>query len=122
MDLSSDFIKEDLVEINIEGRTFKYKPANAGEETEWLNEYMYEENGIIKQDYARSNKCRLRNIMEVPYTKETIKTTLGIEQGWKELNLENRWNLLSKLRPTILRKLIKEMNKIDDALDEEKKT
>ena len=45
-----DFVKEDLIEFDIDGRKFKYKPITAGQENEWLNEYMYIEKGELVQN------------------------------------------------------------------------
>ena len=111
-----DFVKEEIIEFEIEeGKKFKYKPVTAGEENEWLNEYMIpDKEGKLKQDVSKVNKCKIKNLREVPYDKETINKIIGISKEWSELDHDQRWNLLCKLKPKVFSKIIEKLNEIDD--------
>jgi len=121
MEFENDFVIEELVEFEIEGKKFKYKPTTAGEENAWLNEYVYLKDGKPFQDLSARNKCKTRNLVEVPYNKELIQKIIGIEKEWKELKTEEQWDLLQKLKPSTLNNIITNINKIDEPEDEVKK-
>ncbi len=125
MDLSKDFVNETLVEFKIDGRLFKFKPTTAGDEVEWLDQYMvkYEEDGKtkLKQDLGLLNKCKLRNLIEVPYSKEILKKLNGLDKDWSELDHNQRWDILSKLQPQLLDKIITQIRKIDSGEESKKK-
>lgn len=116
MDLRNDFVKEELVEINIDGRKFKYKPVTAGEENEWLKEVLIilpgQKEPVI--DWGAYNKKKVGNIREAPYNKEIIKEMIGIEKDWSELTAEQKYQLLSKLKPKLFDKLLNAIKKIDE--------
>ena len=117
-----DFVKEDLVEFEIDKKKFKYKPTTAGEENDWLNEYMIEgEDGKPKQDYSKLNKCKVDNIKSVPYDKETINKIIEVNKEWKDLNKDQKWKLLGKLKPGMFDKIIRKINEIDRPDDSKKK-
>lgn len=125
MDYIKDFVTEDSVVLPIDGRKFKYKPASGGDENDWLNEVMYidVETNKPMTDWAKYNKCKLRNILEVPYGKDIIKKVLKLdeEKEWKDLNEEERYNFLKKLKPTMWDKLLKKMGSYDEPEEEPKK-
>ena len=117
-----DFVNEDLVEFDIDGKKFSYKPVTGGEENDWLNEYMsIDENGKIVQDFSKLNKCKARNIKKVPYDKETIKKIIDIEKEWDGLNEEQKWELLSKLKTSTFDKIFNAIKEIDNPSDLKKK-
>jgi hypothetical protein len=121
MQFENDFVKEDLIEFEIEGRKFKYKPVTAGEESGWIDEYMEIVDGKPKQNLQKLTACKIRNLIEVPYDLETIKKIIGIEKEWKGLNKEEKWKLLSKLKPGTFDKIIKKINSLDSSTEEQKK-
>lgn len=108
-----EFVNEKIVEFEIDKEKFKYKPVTAGEENEWLNEYMVEKDGKFFQDLNKVNQCKTRNLIEVPWDKSKILNIIGIEKDWSELSKEQRWNLLSKLNPKSFSKIILKINEID---------
>ena len=121
MQFEEDFVKEDSVEFEIEGRKFKYKPTTAGDELNWADEYIEIVDGKPKQNIKKVTQCKVRNIQEVPYNKELIKKIIGIDKEWKDLTIEERWKLFSKLKPSTFDKIIKKINKIDSPYDDIKK-
>jgi len=113
MDFESDFPSEELVEFNIEGRIFKYKPVIARDESAWVNEYIEIIDGKTVQNFDKLTQCKIRNLMEIPYSKEIIKLKIGKDQEWKDLNKEERWDFLGRLSPIIFNKIINKINEID---------
>ena len=116
MDLMNDFVNEETINLNIEGYekgSFKYKPVTAGEENDWANEYIIQVDGKSIQDYGKINKCKMRNIIDVPYEKEHINKLINIDKSWKELNPDERWSVLEKLKPGVFSKIITSINEID---------
>jgi len=113
-----DFANENIIEFEIED-----KPVTAGEESDWINECMEfdEETKKYKQNLKKITQCKVRNIVKVPYDKETINNLIGLEKEWKNLSKEERWNLLSKLKPKFFDKIIKKINSLDSDSDEIKK-
>ena len=113
--LIEDFVNEELVEFEVEGRIFKYKPVTAGQENDWLSEYMVTKDGVLTQDLTKLNKIKVRNIMVVPYSAEQIQEILGLEQPteWIKLSLEQRWKLLGQLKPKLFSNIIVAINGID---------
>lgn len=121
MDYEEDFVNEEIVEFEIEGRKFKYKPTTAGDENAWIDEYMEIVDGKPKQNLQKVSECKLRNLKEVPYNKELIKKIIGIEKVWKDLSKEERWKLISQLKPSTFDKIIIKVNEIDSPSSEVKK-
>jgi len=113
MEYEEDFVKDDIVEFKIEGRVFGYKPATAGEETSWLQEYLIIDGDNTRQDFERLNKCKLRNLKKVPYDKELVFKLIGVNKEWQHLTHDEKWKLLSKLKPWLFNKIINNINKID---------
>ncbi len=121
MEFEEDFVKEDLIEFEIEGKKFKYKPTTAGDENTWLNEYMDIVDGKPKQNLTKINQCKMRNLIEVPYTKELIKKIVGIDKEWKNLKQDEKWKLLGQLKPGTFDNIVKKITAIDSPLSEVKK-
>jgi hypothetical protein len=122
MGYEEDFVKDEIVEFDVEGRKFKYKPTTAGDENEWIDEYMeIGESGKAKPNLKKVNECKIRNLVEVPYDEKTIANIIGISKAWKDLSNEEKWKLMSKLKPETFNKIITSMNKIDSPNEELKK-
>ena len=115
MGYEEDFVNEELVELNIPDRIgFKYKPTTAGEENDWLNEYMIQDaNGKLVQDFSKLNRLKIRNLKEVPYKKEDILKVIGLDKEWSELDDKKKWLFISKLKIKVFDQIIKGMNKVD---------
>ena len=120
----NDFVNEDIVDIDINGRLFKYKPTNAGDENDWLNDYMIKEEiknpqtGEIlkveyKPDFGKLNELKLRNITEVPYSERLIEKIIGIKREYTKLSKLDQWKLFRKLGGDIFNKLITAMSQVD---------
>jgi len=116
MGYEDDFLDENTVEINIDGRIFKYKPTTGGDENEWLKDIMVidQNTKTTKIDWSIYNKKKLINIKQVPYDVNIINKILGIEKDWKDLNSEQKYKLLSKLKPGLFDKIISAIKKIDE--------
>lgn len=117
-----DFVKEDLIEFDIDGRKFKYKPITAGQENEWLNEYMYIEKGELVQNLSKLNEVKIRNLVEVPYGPEIIQHLMKFKEPkeWSLLNHTEKWDVLKKLKPGVLSQIIQKINEIDNPVKKKK--
>jgi len=115
MEFEEDFVNEEVVEFEIEGRKFKYKPTTAGDENAWINEYIEVVDSKPVQNLAKLNECKIRNLVEVPYDQEMIQKITGINKVWKDLNDKDKWELLSKLKPGTFDKIIIKINGIDNS-------
>ena len=117
MGYENDFVDETPVEINIEERKFLYKPTTGGDENEWLKDVM--ELDMVQKipivNWSLYNRKKLENIVGVPYELSIIKKVIGIEKEWKNLNSDERYKLLSQLKPGLFDKLINLMKKVDEA-------
>jgi len=116
-----DFVKEELIEFEIEGRKFKFKPVTANDELNWAEEYIEIVDGKTKQNLAQITKCKIRNLIEVPYDQEAIKNVLGIDKEWKNLNQEEKWDLIGKLKPKVFDLIVTKINELDSPNEEVKK-
>jgi len=121
MEFEDDFVKEDIVSFEIDGKMFKYKPTTAGDENEWLNEYMEFIDGKAVQNLTAINKCKMRNLVEVPYSKENIFSVIGENKDWEQLDKDQKWKLLSKLKPKFFDKITRKIAEIDNPNEEVKK-
>jgi len=115
MEFEEDFVNEEVVEFEIEGRKFKYKPTTAGDENAWINEYIEVVDSKPVQNLAKLNECKIRNLVEVPYDQEMIQKITGINKVWKDLNDKDKWELLSKLKPGTFDKIIIKISGIDNS-------
>jgi len=116
MGYEKDFVDESPTEIDIDGRKFKYKPTTGGNENDWLNDVMVidPETKISKVNWSMYNKKKLANITDVPYDVVIIKKILGVEKEWKDLTTDQRYGVLSKLKPGLFDKIINAMKNIDE--------
>jgi len=121
MQNEEDFVDESFVSFEIEEKKFVYKPTTAGDETEWMDEYIeVGEDNKPKQNFSKITQCKLRNLKQVPYDQELINKVIKVEKPWEQLNKIQRWEFLSKLKPSIFNKIIIKINEIDSG-DEVKK-
>lgn len=126
MSYEEDFVKEDFVDLEVEGYekgAFKYKPTTAGEENDWLTEYVVlDENNKPKQDFSKLNKFKLSNVVAVPYDRELIKKISGIDKEWKELSKDEKWVVFGKLKGKVFDKILEGIRKIEEGTTEDKET
>ena len=121
MEFEEDFVREDLIEFEIEGKKFKYKPTTANDELEWAEDYLEIVDGKPKQNLKKVTLCRMRNLVEVPYSQELIKKIIKVDKEWKGLSNDEQAKFLGKLKPGTFDKLVKKMADIDYSGSEQKK-
>lgn len=120
-----DFMKEDIVELPVKGRTgFMYKPTTAGDENDWLEEYTEvkevsnKETGNISNKYvtnlSKMNECKMRNLIKVPYDVETMKQITGSDKSWEKMNKTERWNLIRNLKPSVFNAILEAIKEVDN--------
>jgi len=116
MGYENDFVDEKPKELDVEGRKFKYKATTGGDENEWLKDIMTIDSveKVPMVDWGIYNKKKLANILAVPYDVIIINKVLGVEKEWKDLTTDQRYSLLSKLKPGLFDKLINAMKEIDE--------
>ena len=117
MEFENDFVLDEEIEFEIEGRKFSYKPVSAGDELKWVAEYIEVIDGKAIQNFEKKTICKLRNLVSVPYSKEVIKKIIGVDKEWKNLGRDERWNFLSKLSPKVFDQIIVKINNIDSSED-----
>lgn len=114
MQHEEDFVNESLVQFKIDGKIFVYKPTTTGDETEWMDEYIeIGSDNKPKQNFAKITQCKIRNLRQVPYGPELIKKIIKVEKAWEQLDKDQRWAFLSKLKPAVFNKIITKINEID---------
>ncbi len=114
MQHEEDFVNESFVQFKIDGKIFVYKPTTAGDETEWMDDYIeVGKDNKPKQNFAKITQCKLRNLKQVPYDQELIKKIIKVDKLWEQLNKDQRWEFLSKLKPVVFNKIILKINEID---------
>ncbi|MHA1347059.1 MAG: hypothetical protein ACTSO3_11735 [Candidatus Heimdallarchaeaceae archaeon] len=108
MDKMDFFVKDDLVDIKVEGQIFKYKPSNAGDELDWVEDYMEDkieiddkgkEFTVKKANMGKLSICKLRNIMEIPYTSEELEQITGNKKAFKDYTGTEKVALFRRLDP-----------------------
>ena len=116
MGYEDDFVNEKPVELDVDGRLFKYKPTTGGDENEWLKDVMVldPETRTPMVDWSIYNKKKLENVLDVPYTINDINRVISINKEWRDLTHQERYLLLSKLKPGLFDKLINAFKKIDE--------
>ena len=121
-EFKTDFVNEEQIDFEIEGRKFSYIPVTAGDENDWLPKYTYIEDGKIKQDLSILNKYKIAGkLVKVPYDKEDIKEIIGVDKEWNELDLEQKWKLLRKIKPNLFDKIVSKINEINTGANNIKK-
>ena len=93
---------------------FKYKPLDADGESDWLPKYMKMDLGTGKPiaDLKMLNKLKVNQIVEVPYSPELIKKISGLDKAWIDMTMEEKWNLLGKLKGPELDNVIVATNNV----------
>jgi len=122
MEYEDDFVSEELIEFDVDGKKFGYKPTTAEDELSWSNEYIEIVDGKPQQNFKKITQCKIRNLINVPYSKELIQKMIGIEKEWIQLRHEDKLKFIGKLKPSTFDKIIKCINKIDSPIEEKKKT
>lgn len=116
-----DFVRDEIIDLNVRGKIFKYQPTSGGEEIDWLNEYMVttydkdKKKEVTKRDFAKLNKLKLRNIVGVPYSKELIQKMTGFDKEFNGLTPDQRVTVLCKLKGPMLNAIIDAMTDYDNA-------
>ncbi len=116
-----DFVKEELVQFVIGKKTFVYKPTTAGDEASWMDEYIeIGPDNKPKQNFAKITQCKIRNLKQVPYSQELINKVIRVDKAWEQLNKDQRWSFLSKLKPIVFSEILTKINSIDEGSGEKK--
>ena len=122
MNKTDFFVKSETKDITIEGQIFKYKPVNAGDELEWVEDYLEDkkevgedgkEKVVKKANFGKLSMCKLRNIQVVPFTKEELEAWAGCKKEFKDYTNQEKDLLFSKLNPIIYNQLIKAIDNIN---------
>lgn len=125
MAYESDFVDETLIDFEIEGRKFKFKPITAGEELEWAPEYIDEvetEEGMKRvPNFKKLTMCQLRCVKEVPYDKEQIKKMLGVDKEYSQLTKDQLNDFWGKLKPSVADMIIRKVKELSNENSEIKK-
>lgn len=112
--------KNEIVELDVFGQVFKLKRVTADDELNWIEEYREkkvekDEKGNEKVVYAQNLKklalCKLRNIVEVPFSKEELKEITGIDKEFKDYSNEDKDILFGQLEGNVMNKLISLIDK-----------
>lgn len=120
IDLSKHFQNTDIVKFTIsDGSEFAYRPMTAGEENDYMHEYLEEvetinpETGdkirVRKENPSKINKVKSYNLVGAPY------------ENWDKMSQEERWQLMKKLKKGIFSEIIRAINKIDQGDTNSKK-
>lgn len=131
MDKNDFFIKDnDTKTFDVHGESFVYKVTDANDELSWIDDYTYEveeeyvtdegekkKRVVSKINRSKLAKCKLRNIIQIPYTREEIKEICGINKEFKDFTRVEKDVLFGKLNPNIMDLIIKKI----DGLNSNKK-
>lgn len=123
MKYEDKFETEEIVEIDVKGYpkgVFKYKPKNANDESDWLPQYvqMNQNTGKAETDLKKLNQLKVNQIVEVPFCKELIKKMSSLDKEWQDMNIEEKWQVLGKLKGEELDFIIIAINKIGKREDD----
>jgi len=121
MGFENDFVNEDLVSFEIDGRQFKYKPSTGGDEIKWAQECLKVEDGQVVKNGMQTALCKLRNVVETPYSKADIKAAIGIEKEYKDIDDKEKDMLWSKTKSALLNQLFVKIQEIEAGNSELKK-
>jgi len=122
MDKCDFFVKSETKDIVIEKLTFKYKPVNAGDELEWIEDYLEDkieigedgkEKAVKRTNFGKLSMCKLRNIQEVPFNTEELEKLTGVNKSFKNFTNQQKDKLFSKLNPIIYNQLITAIDNIN---------
>lgn len=125
MGFEDDFIKDDVVSLDVEGYdegSFLYKPTTAGEENAWLKDYMYVEDGKPKQDFGKLNMLKLSNLVGVPWSRDELKSVSGVDKDWKDYSFDEKVLVIGKLKGSVFDAILNAVNKFDKVESSQKKS
>ena len=106
-----DFVKEEVVSFDIDGRKYKYKPTTAGDEIDWLPQYVsVNKDGKTIHDFGKLNRLKFLRLTEIPYEPKKI---LNIDKEWKDLTDDQKWTLIRKMPGAIFNKILEKITEID---------
>jgi hypothetical protein len=128
MEKAEFFVKKgELIDINVEGLVFKFRKITADDALNWLEECKEKTKGKdeegnekieTKINMVKFAKTKLRNIMEVPFSREELKEIAGIDKDFKDYESADKDALFSQLNPKIMNRLF---NFIDETSSNQKK-
>lgn len=117
------FIKDnEIKDLNIFDEVFKYKLVTGGDELDWVEDYTdileipdpkdpKKIKFVRKDNLGKLGQCKLRNIVEVPFTKEELKVITGFDKQYSEYSNDDKDVLFRKLNPKVLSALISAIDK-----------
>jgi len=108
-----DFISEEPVEVEVDGKKFKIKELSGVEYDVLSNKYISidEVSGNIIADLAKRNEHYLENcVSDAPYEKDGV--------AFKDLKPVQKKELLNKLKPSIRIHLVREIAMLNNIGDD----
>ena len=122
--MHKDFVKQETVTFKTPAGEWEYRPVTAGEENAWLEDYIVEKPVLedeevvgtkLVEDKGKLNWCRLRNIVGVPYTPETLAELTGRDKptSWDKLHPDEKQSVLEKLHPDVFSKVLSHVLRIN---------
>ena len=110
----SDFVDEEPIEVEVDGKIFKIKEPNGPEYDAWTEKYVtILEGDRLDLSIVNKNKGALEFVVDAPYKVGELE--------FKDAKPEDRLVLLQKLKPLIRNKLIKAINSLLDGSEDVKK-
>jgi len=114
INMSDFFINEELKDLNIQGKIFKYKPVTSGDELDWAVDYIedieetMDGKKFIKKraNLAKQAICKLRNIVAVPFTTLELEKVTGLKKKYSAYSTHEKDLLFRKINPDIYNLLI----------------
>lgn len=115
----NDFVlnKGTIVTISAAGKEFKFKLPTNDDSLQILHDST--ENGKIQ--VGKLAFLKLGNIVEAPYSKETIKEVIGENKTFSQLAREEKLKLFSKLDTKITGELVNKITVAEKADNDLKK-
>lgn len=111
--MHKDFVDETPVKFKVKGQEWAYKPVTPDEELRWLNEYAVDG----KNDLQKLHQCKVRNLVECPYSEEVVADVIGVSKKFVQLGAEEKWKFVSKLKAEVYNELIQKIDKINQGDD-----
>ena len=92
----SDFVNEEIIEIEVLGRKFSFKEMNGSEHDKMLSESIRIVEGVPQMDLVVRNKHYLAKVVKTPYPDfESCKDKIGF---LNKLKANIRGGLLKKIK------------------------
>ena len=116
MAYENDFVEDKPVELDLNGRKFKYKPVTGGDENDWLKDIMWfdQDKKVPVVDWGKYNKKKIGNILSVPYDRKQINDLISVDKEWRNLGNDDKYIFLGKLKAGLFDQLIEAMKKADN--------